>query len=369
MRFLPESGLSWIQPSSLLVMVTLFAAPPARAQDLALQINQYLAATIANKQSAVNVLVAKGDHLLIRSQFGQKEGKHLFFTNDGGDRFPIGTIAEQFVTTAVLRQEEQGRLKLDAPICSYLSDCPANWKEIDVVHLLTHTSGLPSLRQARLGQGEPAVSHLLGDLLAAADGQSLEFKPGSMFKYNPLDFLLLYVVIGSVTGEPPTRYIESAVLQPLSMTDTKYPASSQFFRQFLRSHMEDGSQTTEQPSPCEDNVCSTVDDLYRWERAVSTAKIVSHDSVRKMLTPYRDGHGLGWKILKEFNRKLALQGGRFEGISVTVRLYPDDDTSVILAANGSDIDSKELTHGIAAILFGRDYPSSPTATSAAVPPK
>ena len=45
---------------------------------------------------------------------------------------------------AVLQLQEQGKLKVQDPICRYVTPCPDAWKPVTIHHLLTHTSGIPS---------------------------------------------------------------------------------------------------------------------------------------------------------------------------------------------------------------------------------
>jgi len=74
-----------------------------------------------------------------------------------------------------------------------------------------------------------------------------------------------------------------------------------------------------------------------------------------MLTPYRDGYSFGWKILKEFDRKAAMELGERERVTVCIRMYPDDGTFIIVVAQGRGALAGPLCHDIAAIAFGRDY--------------
>jgi hypothetical protein len=48
----------------------------------------------------------------------------------------------QFTAAAMLLLEQQGKLSIQDPICTYLDDCPDAWKPITIHHLLSHTSGL-----------------------------------------------------------------------------------------------------------------------------------------------------------------------------------------------------------------------------------
>jgi CubicO group peptidase (beta-lactamase class C family) len=271
-------------------------------------------------------------------------------------RVPIGAIAEQFLAAAVLKLEQQGKVRIDAPICVYVAGCPSEWKDVKVVHLLTHTSGLPSLKPSSSGQKEAGT---LRDLLVAVNGISLEFKPGSRFKYNELDDSMLHFAIDRVSGRPTKDYIETEIFHAQGMTDTEYPVFENLPAKVLKSYLQDGESWRMRESRfCEDNLCSTVGDLYRWERALTRGTVVSRDSLHEMFTPYRDGRGLGWKINKEFDRRVAVQNGRADGTSVSIRLYPDDDICIILVAHSDDVDSAPLTRDIGAIVFGKSHPAS-----------
>lgn len=354
------------QAISALLAVTLFSVPLAGSEDVRSGVDQYLRTRVANNQFSVEVLVARGDDVLIRKEYGQSD-RNKGSNKSDTYRFPVGTIAEQFVAASVLQLEERGKISINAPICSYVSGCPSDWWDIEVVHLLIHASGLPSFRQPSPGQMNVALPQTLQQVIASVDGESLAFKPGLMFKYNPLDYVILCFIIDRVSEKPFREYVKSEVFHVLSTTNTKSPTSEQLSTRLQNSHVQDGGNWIMRESRfCGDNVCSTVEDIYRWERALINGTVISHDSLLQMFTPYRDGHGLGWKMIREFDKRLALQSGRSGLMSVSVRLYPDDDTYIVLVANGSGVDSVELTHDIAAILFGKGHPISRSATSAPI---
>ncbi|HME34294.1 MAG TPA: serine hydrolase domain-containing protein [Candidatus Sulfotelmatobacter sp.] len=323
----------------------------ASSEDLESKIDRYLKDKAAAKQFSGRVLVARGDNVLVKGDYGQAERK-LEAANE--NRFPVGAVAEQFVAVAVLQLEQQGKMKIDAPICKYVPNCPANWKDIQVVHLLTHTSGLPSFQGAFANQTD---SDTLTALLAAVGGRSLGFKPGSEFKYNELDFIVLGLAIEIVSSRPASEFIEREVFQTLKMTDTAY-----LDRKVGGSPDPSLENAADPGEPGgllrSDHFYSTVEDLYRFDRALIQGAAITSASLLEMLTPYRDGRGLGWKINKEFDKRLALQKGRSDGGSVCVRLYPDDDVYIILVAEANDIDSAELTYDLGAIVFGKSYPAS-----------
>jgi hypothetical protein len=74
-----------------------------------------------------------------------------------------------------------------------------------------------------------------------------------------------------------------------------------------------------------------------------------------MFTPYRDGYGFGWKILKEFQREALMSAGRINGFSASIRRYPDDDACVIVLGNLENIDAEKISHDLGGLLFGVHY--------------
>lgn len=310
--------------------VSLCLSAAAFGDDVQSRIDEYFKNKVASSDVRVEVLLSRGGHPLIRGEYG-KGGLARVFTNKGPNSiFPVGAVAEQFVGVAFLRLQEQGKIKLDGSVCGYLSECPKEWGELKVVHLLTHTSGLPlPKRSLAFGQSSQSL-HSVESVLADFDQSSTTFKPGRAVRYNQLDFAILNVMLGEVTRQPPQKYFERALFQPPGMLSTECSTWG--------------------------GASSTVEDLYRWELALIGAQLVSRTSFDQMLTPYRDGYSLGWKIVKEFDRKLALQVGETEGVSVSVRMYPDDATFIIVVAHGAD--AARLSHDVAAIAFGRDYPLS-----------
>ena len=296
--------------------------------------------------------------MLLRSAYGRGPLSDASTKDELHSRFSLGRIAEQFVAAAVLQLKEQGKIKLDASVCSYLSNCPAVWSGIQVVHLLTHTSGLPSVAQSPRPQPNSASKENLQSLLEALGQQPLEFKPGSRFEYNELNFTILSHVIERVSGRSSRNYIETHVFDPARMTETGYRAAEKPRASVGKANIRDGASgtgTAESPLRHE-AVYSTLEDIYRWNRALSKGEIISQASVLEMFTPYRDGHGLGWKINREFDRRLALQNGVSGEMSVSVRLYPDDDVLVILVGRGIQVDATRFTHDLAAIALGMDHP-------------
>src|SRR5271165_948289 len=235
----------------------------AFGDDVQSRVDRYFTDRVASKALRVEVLLSRKNQPLVRGQYG-KGSRAQTSRRDPQWRFPVGAIAEQFLAAAVLRLEEEGKINLAHSVCEYLQRCEKTWKDIKIVNLLTHTSGLSLPRKLRRS-------------LADSGPSSMEFNPGTVFRNNELDFVILNAVLGEVSGESPQKYIETEFFRPKKMFNTQ-----------CCNWRRD---------------TSTLEDLYRWDLALTSGGVISFNSLGQMLTPYRDGYSFGWKILKEFDRK------------------------------------------------------------------
>jgi uncharacterized protein YbbC (DUF1343 family) len=102
---------------------------------------------------------------------------------------------------------KSGKVALDAPIQTYLAEFPD--PAVTVRHLLTHTSGL-----------RPGVTG--EDPLSAALAQRPLNRPGIVFRYSDVNFILLGEIVRRVSGEPLDVFARRYVFEPLGMKDTGY---------------------------------------------------------------------------------------------------------------------------------------------------
>ncbi|MEW5926598.1 MAG: serine hydrolase [Gemmatimonadota bacterium] len=119
-------------------------------------------------------------------------------------------------TAAVMALVDDGRLRLDAPVQRYLPGFTGRYKgEVNVRHLLTHTSGLPA-GEWLYGSTSPAAA------LRRAMRATLQARPGERMVYSDHGFILLGALVEEVAGEPVDAYLARRVYAPLGMQSTMY---------------------------------------------------------------------------------------------------------------------------------------------------
>jgi CubicO group peptidase (beta-lactamase class C family)/beta-glucosidase-like glycosyl hydrolase len=120
-------------------------------------------------------------------------------------------------TAAVMALVDDGRLRLDAPVQRYLPGFTGRYKdEVNVRHLLTHTSGLPAGEWLYGDARSPATA------LRQAMRASLRARPGERMEYSDFGFILLAKVVEEVAGMPLDAYLARRVYAPLGMSSTMY---------------------------------------------------------------------------------------------------------------------------------------------------
>lgn len=66
---------------------------------------------------------------------------------DGDTHFNIASVSKQFTAVAVLQLVQEGKVSLDDPVSKYFPEFESDiWKEIQIKHLLSHSSGVPDER-------------------------------------------------------------------------------------------------------------------------------------------------------------------------------------------------------------------------------
>jgi CubicO group peptidase (beta-lactamase class C family) len=142
--------------------------------------------------------------------------------------FELGSITKTFTGTLLALAVRRGEVSLDDPVADYLPDSVRvpSWdgREITLVDLATHRSGLPGLPSNYLpgDLANPYAAYtleVLYDFLATHD---LRREPGTETEYSNLGFGLLGHALARAAGMPYTELVRTRILDPLGMDDTGY---------------------------------------------------------------------------------------------------------------------------------------------------
>jgi CubicO group peptidase (beta-lactamase class C family) len=140
--------------------------------------------------------------------------------------FDAASLTKVMATSAsFMKLVEEGKVRLNDPVTSYLPSFQGGKSAITIRHLLTHFSGLRpdvDLKPAWSGY-ETGVNLALIDKPVA--------EPGARFIYSDINFILLGEIVRVVSGKPLDAYAKEAIFDPLGMKETGYrPAIPPMYR-------------------------------------------------------------------------------------------------------------------------------------------
>jgi CubicO group peptidase (beta-lactamase class C family) len=261
--------------------------------------------------------------------------------------FEIGSISKQFAANAILLLVEDGKVKLDDPISTYLTRSPPAWSAITVRHILTHTSGLADFDTGNIGFSYRR-EYTGDEFVALLAKQPLEFPPGQRWNYTNA-FPLLGIVVERASGMAYTEFVRTRIFKPLGLRSARFKSASEVVPHradgylFKDDEYRHGEPLRPQVIAPNGGILIDVRDFAAWDIAITGNRLLRPDSLTAMTTPARladgstVGHGLGW-FLDTFNghRFGAHWGTTVTGHSAVIRRYVDDRITVIMLANLDD---------------------------------
>jgi len=97
---------------------------------------------------------------------------------------------------------------------------------------------------------------------------------------------------------------------------------------------------------------STAEDLYRWDQALYTEKLLSKKSLAMMFTPFKGNYGYGWYIAEQGGHRFISHSGWIDGFAASFGRYPDDRVTVIVLSNIDSVPVNTIARNIGAIALG-----------------
>ncbi len=133
--------------------------------------------------------------------------------------FLIASITKPIVALGVMSLVEQGVVKLSDAVVDYVPEFASHGKRnIRIVHLLTHTSGLPDMLpdNASLRREQAPIEAFLERTCAVRPA----FLPGRDVRYQSMGFLMLGQIVRRATGHSLAHLLDQRIFKPLAMHDT-----------------------------------------------------------------------------------------------------------------------------------------------------
>lgn len=339
--------------------------PPRRAKplpkNLPQKIEQYLQSFGRNYGDTFEfhgvVLVARDGEILFSRGFGFADrANHRAHSPD--TLFPVGSLTQQFTATAILQLQEQGKLKLDDPVRMHVPELPESYDLVTIRHLLSHTAGVANFTDLPEWIEHRAQPHTTQELLAHFSDRPLA-QPGVEFEPTNSSYALLGAVVEQVSKLPYGIYLQRHVLDPAGMRDSSYKDAQAPSRAAHGYTLLDDDTLGDAPAidlssyGAAAGLVASAEDLVRWDQALYGEKLLRPESIAQMYTAdSAEGYGMGWAVENAYDQVTVSHPGGVEGFNASLVRMLEDRTLIIALANNDAVDCRDITTGVAQIVYG-----------------
>lgn len=301
---------------------------------------------IGKEAPGVAVLVAKDGKVLYKNGFGYAniERDEKIGTTT---KFRIGSITKQFTASAILKLEEEGKLKLTDKLAQYFPDFPRG-NEVTIQHLLTHTSGIHSYtaKDDFVKRVEAPITS--EELLNYFKNDPYDFNPGERYQYNNSGYFIAGLIVEKISGKTLGDFFKERFFDPLKMNNTGIHSSTLKLSNEARGYTKEAGNYT--PAVNWDMswaggagaLYSTVEDLFLWNEAVFNGKVLSEKSFKAATTAglLNDGtaiaggsYGFGLGLSNYRGEEVVDHGGGLHGFISHLGRYRKNNLTVVILTN------------------------------------
>jgi CubicO group peptidase (beta-lactamase class C family) len=294
----------------------------------------------------------------------QRRNDSLVYIHNSDSVFEIGSITKTFTGTMLAKLVYDGKVNLNEPIKNLLpvrlNQSSLNGREITLVHLANHTSGLPfeptNVKDNKERPFDPYSPYRYYDTTRFYDYLShqvvLQSTPGEKRTYSNLGGGLLGHILTLISAKSYEELLFESICAPLGMKNTFVKLNDERMRSMVR-----GRDPRGQPLPFDDGDCgaltgaggikSSAKDLVKYLKA--NIRDTTYFFLAQKTTKRFDEHftgELGWATYSDFGKHhmgaFGATGGYSSGViferNERVGLVVLTNVSAFLASQGNYIE-------------------------------
>ncbi len=332
-----------------ILSLAMTGAAIARSASIEARVDAYVKPYLEARSFSGAILIARGGKILVSKGYGMANYE-LDVPNTPQTRFHIASISKPFTAAAIMMLEERGLLSVNDPLTKFITDYPGGDK-ITVHHLLIHTSGIANVNDFPDYDAKSKFPQTPESLVAMFKNRPLSFQPGARSVYSNSGYVLLAYIIEKVSSKSYEEFLTENIFRPAGMLDTGDDRQERLLKNRASGYMPAVDESGVINAPFTDNsikvgagsLYTTAEDLYRWERAISSKKLMK--LTIESIFPART-----W-----FGRRVVTQDGSLPGFNAVVAKFLDDDLWIVVLSNNYSQVRGAIVKDLAAMVLGEKY--------------
>lgn len=344
--FYPASGCAQIIPDSL-----------------TLKLDQLFAKWNADDTPGCAAGIVRDDKLIYAKGFGLANLENKI-PNTPATVFYMCSVSKQFAGYAIALLVNQGKVKLDEDIHTYLPWMAEFGKKITVRNLVNHTSGLRDdigLAQFYGLGGDGMLTQELA-VRMLKNQRTLNFSPGEKFSYSNSNYVLLAEIVKAITGQSFQSFTDSAIFKNLGMTSSCFADDpDRLIQNRALSYEKDGNGFRNAVQNVytlgDGGLFTNVNDMAKWVSNFYAPKAGTLKDIELMVTPGKltDGtaisYAMGINVNTDHGYKRLTHNGGLAGYRTMIAIYPELKMGFFVFGNAGDGDVYNKVSQIAELLI------------------
>ena len=331
---------------------------PGDVADDPRAIDSLFAAYSGPSTPGASVTVIRAGTVVARRAYGMADLERKV-TATPETNYRLASVSKQFTAMCIMLLAKDSRLQLDQPVRSILRELPSAAAPVTIRQLLNHTSGLvdyedliPESRAAQLDDNDVLT------MLASKD--SVYFPAGTAYRYSNSGYVLLGMIVARVSGVTFPQFLQTRVFGPLGMTATVAHVEGtdtvprRAYGYSPRGGVfENTDQSVTSATLGDGGIYSNVDDMARWDRALTQSTLVGADLMTLATTPPQlprgaaTEYGFGWFIDTYRGEKRWRHTGETSGFRNAILRFPDRRLTIVVLTNRSSGEPQAIAERIA----------------------
>ncbi|HEY1401131.1 MAG TPA: serine hydrolase domain-containing protein [Terriglobales bacterium] len=360
--------------------VILIVSMVASAQVPASQIDALFSKFTNPREPGCAVLVIKDGKTVFRRGYGVTDLRSLHAIGPETN-FRLASLTKQFTATAIMLLVRDGKLRYHDHLSNVFPDFPTYGKAITIRHLLNHTSGLIDyediMEKQSAGVPDETIPQIkdAGVLELLKHQTGTKFPPGTRWDYSNSGYVVLALVVEKKSSMSFGDFLRQRIFKPLEMNGTiayekgKNEVGNRAYGHTVNANVwRETDQSSTSATLGDGGIYTSLDDLGKWDRALTGYTLLTAKEMAAALTPpasgsggplqKRDGslaplYGFGWFLDPYRGHRRYSHYGETVGFRTAVQRFPDDALTVIVLANRAEVDAPALAERVADLYLGK----------------
>ncbi|HWC15731.1 MAG TPA: serine hydrolase domain-containing protein [Terriglobales bacterium] len=351
----------------LITYTTAFRTAPGREK-----IDAIFMPLVSENSPGLAVGVINNGRLMVAAGYGSADLKSrtpITATTD----FRLASLTKQFTAMAIMLLVHERKLRYEDRLTKIFPEFPTYGSTITIRHLLNHTSGLKHYEDIYDRQMSGTVRDKIpqlhdADVLRLLEQQnSGEFVPGTRWEYSNSGYAALAMIVERVAGERFEDFLNARIFRPLCMWHTVayVQGRNRVLNRAFGYRRPNGDQawqwSDQSPTSAvlgDGGIYSSIEDLAKWDLGLKNHTLLDADEMQPAFTPVEvqgvklpDGassaYGFGWFLDPYKGHNRTWHYGDTSGFHTAIERFADENLTVIVLANRTDLDAPALALRVA----------------------